>query len=237
MRKKLLPLLLLLLGLAANAQQPTPAEWRAGEIVNRSQINDQNLDDYFCALPISDDIFARIWQKSFKADCTTPREDLRYLRVLHANKDGLPQRGELICNKAIAADLLAIFRQLYTAGYRIEKMLLVDNYNADDEASMADNNTSCFNFRRIAGSKTLSYHSRGLAIDINPLTNPCLYPRTGKVSPANGKRFAFNRTNRKKQALRFIDTNDLCYKLFTERGFTWGGSWSSPKDFQHFEKR
>ena len=24
-----------------------------------------------------------------------------------------------------------------------------------------------------------------------------------------------------------IDENDLCYKLFTEHGFTWGGNWNS----------
>ena len=32
-----------------------------------------------------------------------------------------------------------------------------------------------------------------------------------------------------------IDTNDLCYRLFIEAGFEWGGAWKSCKDFQHFE--
>ena len=31
------------------------------------------------------------------------------------------------------------------------------------------------------------------------------------------------------------DHNDLCYKLFIEEGFEWGGDWTSCKDFQHFE--
>ena len=32
-----------------------------------------------------------------------------------------------------------------------------------------------------------------------------------------------------------IDHDDLAFKLFTERGFEWGGDWTSCKDFQHFE--
>ena len=210
---------------------------RAGTVLKAADIDKDNLSQYFTAQPISDSVFARIWLKSFKRDCTTKREDLRYLQVLHVNKDGLPQIGELICNKAIASDLLDIFRQLYLSGYRIEKMLLIDNYNADDEASMADNNTSCFNFRTIAGSNQPSLHGRGLAIDINPLHNPCLNKRTGLVQPANGKRHAYHRTNRASQPIRFIDRDDLCYKLFTQHGFFWGGSWRTVHDYQHFEKK
>ena len=33
-----------------------------------------------------------------------------------------------------------------------------------------------------------------------------------------------------------IDRNDLCYRLFVKHGFTWGGSWRSLKDYQHFER-
>ena len=32
-----------------------------------------------------------------------------------------------------------------------------------------------------------------------------------------------------------IDHNDLCFRLFTEAGFEWGGDWTTCKDFQHFE--
>ena len=214
-----------------------PAQWEPGKVLSPETVSREGLDTYFCSEPISDAVFARIWLKSFKRDCTTPRESLRYLRLLHVNKDGRPQTGELICNKAIASDLLDIFRQLYTAGYRIEKIRLVDEYNADDEASMTDNNTSCFNFRRINGSKTLSRHSTGMAIDINPLYNPCLNVKSGLAEPAAGKSYARSRKNKQGQTICFIDTRDLCYKLFIAHGFIWGGNWPNPKDYQHFEKR
>lgn len=190
----------------------------------------------FQSLPISDSIFSRIWQKSYKKDCSIPRSELRYLKVLHCDKDGNTQQGELICHQSIAKDLLEIFESLYKNGYRIERMKLIDDYNADDETSMRANNTSCFNFRKVTGSTTLSKHSRGMAIDINPLVNPCLNLRSGKVEPTTGKPYAYNRKNSSSSALQMIDRNDLCYKLFIQHGFRWGGAWKTKKDYQHFEK-
>ncbi len=106
----------------------------------------------FTSEEISDDIFNRINGISYGADCTIPREDLRYLQVSYVGFDGESHVGEIICNKAISEDLLDIFEQLYDAKYEIERIELVDNYNGDDEASMEANNSSCFNFRLIAGT-------------------------------------------------------------------------------------
>ena len=92
--------------------------------------------------------------------------------MLHKDFNGDTQEGELICNAYIAADLIDIFMKLYNAGYQIEKIRLVDEYNADDESSMRDNNSSCFNFRFISHTKVISKHGLGLAVDINTLYNP-----------------------------------------------------------------
>ena len=32
-----------------------------------------------------------------------------------------------------------------------------------------------------------------------------------------------------------IEKGDLCYRLFAEHGFEWGGDWGDRKDYQHFE--
>lgn len=189
----------------------------------------------FTISPITDEIFARIKGKSFGSDCTIPRSSLRYLQVLHYDGRDSVRIGELICNKAIAPKLIDIFRKLYHARYPIEKMRLIDDYNADDEASMADNNTSCFNFRKVEGSKNLSNHARGMAIDLNPLYNPFVRKRangTLHVSPENGRPYA-NRTTQSPYPL--INTSDLAYRLFTKAGFRWGGNWRSYKDYQHFD--
>ena len=183
---------------------------------------------------IDDDIFARIKGKSYKDGCPVPLEDLRYLAIAHYDGDGNVKRGELICNRAIADDLLDIFRALFEAQYPIESVRLIDEFDADDIRSMQANNTSCFNFRPIAGSTKLSKHALGLAIDINPLYNP--YVKAGNkgliVSPPEGRPYA----DRKGDFEYKIDETDLCYLLFREHGFEWGGSWRSLKDYQHFEK-
>lgn len=95
-------------------------------------------------------------------------DDLRYVHIRHYDFEGNPAEGELICNKAIAQDLTEIFYELYCNEYQLEKVLLIDEYDGDDLASMEDNNTSCFNYRPVEGTSSLSKHALGLAIDINP---------------------------------------------------------------------
>ena len=199
--------------------------------------------DSFTILQIPDSIFQHMEGKSFAKGCTTERSELRYLRVLHYDEQGKVQRGELVCNKAIAQDLIDIFRELYRQHYVIARMRLIDEYDADDQRSMTDNNTSCFNFRFVSGTKTVSKHGKGMAIDINPLYNPYVRVRNGKtiVEPLAGEPYASGRDAGKKAGKlkgykQMIDRNDLCYKLFIQHGFRWGGAWRSSKDYQHFEK-
>ena len=184
---------------------------------------------------LSDAVFQRMQGRSFPEGCAMSRSDLRYLQVLHYDLDGEVRQGELVCNKAIADDLMDIFRQLYKARYPIQRMCLIDDYGADDELSMRDNNTSCFCYRVVEGSKKLSKHAQGMAIDINPLYNPCVRTRrdgSRLVQPATGAKY----TNRKRTFPYKITTDDLAYRLFKEHGFTWGGAWRTVKDYQHFEK-
>ena len=203
-------------------------EWQAGSVVTDADVEGYGLERCFAACPISDKVFARMKGKSYKS--------LRYVKVLHRNAMGQTQLGELVCHRDIAADLVSIFRTLYQANYPIERMVLIDNYNAEDEPSMLANNTSCFNYRYIAGSKRLSNHSSGRAIDINPLYNPYVYHNAkGKliVSPMKAKAYA----NRHATFPYKIDKSDLCYREFIKHGFIWGGSWKRRIDYQHFEKR
>lgn len=210
-------------------------EWHAGAVVDGNTIKAYGIDRCFAQQNISDRLFARIHGKSFKTNCTVPRSDLRYLRLLHYTADGHTKLGEMICHKDIAADLVDIFRRLYEAHYPIESMRLIDDFAADDIKSMEHNNTSCFNFRVVAGSSKLSNHSRGKAVDLNPLYNPYVKRRangTYKVSPEAGREYS----DRSKNFKYKIDHNDLAYRLFVQHGFRWGGNYRSLKDYQHFEK-
>lgn len=202
-----------------------------------------SLTEGFYYEPLSDNLRRYITGISYPAADTEEEsealavscDDLRYVHVLHYDFDGNPTEGELICNEYIAQDLLEIFYELYYNEYQIERMVLIDEYDGDDTASMEDNNTSCFNYRVVEGSKSLSKHAYGLAIDINPLYNPYVtYEKDGaeKVSPAAALGYADRSVNFPYK----IDEDDLCCRLFKEHGFIWGGNWNSLKDYQHFQK-
>lgn len=193
----------------------------------------------FSIREISDDLFDRMTGgNTYKKDCIVPREDLRYLLVLHKDKDGKIHQGEMVVHKRIAEDVLEIFEKLYDADYPIERMVLPDNYLADDEAMMRDNNSSCFNFRLISHTDRISKHGLGMAVDINSLYNPyhkivinedgtteeVIEPATGAVYLDRTRDFDYK-----------IEKGDLCYTLFLEKGFEWGGDKTDRKDYQHFE--
>lgn len=201
---------------------------KAGQILTQEQV--ESAGELFAVQPISDSVFQRMKGVSFGAGCTTPREELRYLRLLHRGFDGETHVGELVCHQDLAEDLLEVFRALYEAGYPIEKLRLIDDYKGDDEDSMADNNSSCFNFRTVAGKTELSNHATGRAVDINPLYNPYITPQG--YTPLN----AGDYVDRSRDFPHKIDEEDLCYRLFTQRGFEWGGHWSHAKDYQHFQR-
>lgn len=193
--------------------------------------------DGFYYEPLSDAVKKRITGISYPEEgCTVPYEDLNYVGLLYVDFDGNVQEGELICNRAIAQDMVEIFYELYRNDYRLERVRLVDEYGGDDTLSMEDNNTSCFNYRVVDGTSTLSKHALGCAIDINPFYNPYIvYNKNGSgetyISPKGSEIYA----DRSQDFPYKIDENDLCYKLFTQHGFTWGGNWNSTKDYQHFQ--
>ena len=202
-------------------------------IIALSNKENQIAEKDFYKLEINDEIFKRIDGKSFKKDCTLPREDLRYIHVLHVDINNTKHEGEMICNKYIADTLLKIFKKLYEEKYPIEKMILIDEYDADDETAMEDNDSSCFNFRFISHTTRISKHGLGLAVDINTLYNPYIkvVDNITYIEPKTGEKYV----DRNQSFIYKIEKNDLCYKLFIENGFEWGGDWEDLKDYQHFE--
>jgi len=195
--------------------------------------------DGFSIEPISDAVKARIFGKSYpKIGARISLADLRYLRVLHYDADGKVKKGEIIVNKAIANDVIAVFKELYKIKYPIESMKLIDEYDAVDEISMRHNNTSGFCYRVVKGSNSLSKHSRGMAVDINPLFNPCFSVdltgktayKKGTLQPANAEKYV-DRTKKYPYTL----TAEVI-AIFKKYGFRWGGDWRTKKDYQHFEK-
>ncbi|MDM8129780.1 M15 family metallopeptidase, partial [Paraclostridium benzoelyticum] len=179
---------------------------------------------------IPDNIYEKMIGNSIPDKDFVDKNSLDYLKITYYGFDNKLHIGDMVVSKEVSKEVIEIFKELYENKYPIEKISLIDNYGADDELSMSANNTSSFCYRVVDGSKVLSNHSKGLAIDINPLINPMV--KNGDVSPRKGQDYIERNENVK----GMITKGDACYNAFTKRGWTWGGEWSNLKDYQHFEK-
>ena len=209
--------------------------WKAGKSVG-CELCGEYRSLAFTHVPVEGELVGRIMHVSWQPGKSITLDKLRYLRIPHwTDVNGDVTLGEMICNAAVAEDLIDVFKILFEHHYPIGKMRLVDEYGGDDDASMRDNNSSCFNHRSVQWSgNVLSKHAQGLAVDINPLYNPLVRVRDGlmRVSPAEGLKYA----DRSVPSLYRIRSGDLVCRTFASHGFRWGGDWSSSKDYQHFEK-
>jgi len=165
---------------------------------------------------------------SWREGCPVPIEDLRYVTLSHYDFEGRIQTGELIVHKDVADGIVAAFAELFEQKFPIARMELVDNYGADDNASMQANNTSAFNCRAVTGGSRWSEHAFGTALDINPLMNP--YVKGNMVYPSEAAAFA----DRHEGIVGGIYAGDATVTALGDQGWKWGGYWSSSKDYQHF---
>lgn len=157
-------------------------------------------------------------------------EPLSLLSLSFIGMNGEHNQGELIVHADLAYEVVEIFKEIYECNFPIEKMRTIDYYNCNDKESMEDNNTSAFNYRLISGSRKLSDHSYGRAIDINPLLNP--FVKRSTVEPEAGEKY-IDRNNFQDG---MIIQNDCVIRSFKKRGWEWGGDWKYAKDYQHFYK-
>lgn len=172
--------------------------------------------------------YANAVLKDLPKDCPKEvRENQVLLNVYYYGFDGKLHEGQLVTQKHLAQDLEDIFVLAYKIKFPFQKVIPISKYEGSDEKSMADNNTSSFNFRNIAGRDKVSNHGKGFAIDINPRQNPCISKDNG-VSPP-GCRYNPNVSGA-------LNENHPLVKKFKDLGWRWGGNWKDPRDYQHFER-
>ena len=193
-------------------------------------------DDYpitpiFTSEPLPPHIIDQITGVTFHETTPFGYDYLTYLTVTHVNFEGESVIGHLIVAADIGYEVLDIFREIYEACFPIHSIMLIDYFEASDYLSMAANNSHAFNFRYIAGTNIISRHGFGIAIDINPIQNP--YIRGDTIWPAAGAAYL----DRSYVRPGMIVPGDAVYTAFISRGWIWGGYWTSPRDYHHFERR
>jgi hypothetical protein len=165
---------------------------------------------------------------SWHRGCPVPISQLRLVTLTYWGFDDRPHDGQLVLNRDAVRPVVSAMRTLYAARFPIRRMVLVDRYGADDNRSMAADNTSAFNCRLVEHSTSWSQHAYGRAVDINPLENPYLLGK--QILPPAGRAY-LNRYQRRKG---MIHAGDAPVRAFAAVGWSWGGSWTSLKDYQHF---
>lgn len=209
---------------------PTPHPFRIDPVTTHAK----SEDFWYC--PLNEAMQSRIIGSTFPLDpkdAPISIDDLRYVSLLYVDFEGETHTGEMVVHRKVADDVLDIFYELYAAEYPLASVKLLDDFGEpfDDNVSMAANNTSAFCCRRVTGKKKFSLHAYGVAIDVNPVQNPYIRPDK-TVAPPNAARYR----DRSLGEPGMIDENDLCYKLFTAHGWSWGGHFKGEKDYQHFSK-
>ena len=194
--------------------------------------------------------------------CPVSKEALSYVWVTHWTPAGDVAVGELVIATAQAANLVRALRDVFAAGYAIERMRPQDFFQGDDQVSMSANNTSAF---RCPRSDQGGEHPLGQAIDINPLHNPFIKPNEKKWNPNTGYEnpppesledanqrytiepvgdwtlaFRVNRTRASKEltprARQILLLESPVVRAFSQIGWSWGGLWNCCADYQHFSK-
>ena len=165
---------------------------------------------------------------SWRAGCPVGPAQLRRVRLLHWGFDRRVHRGTLDVHVSVVPGIVRVFRRLYAARFPIRRMRPVDAYGANDDRSMAADNTSAFNCRFVSGTRRWSMHAYGRAIDVNPVENP--YVSSAGVQPPAGRAFL----NRARVRPGMAVAGGTLVHAFAAAGWAWGGRWASTPDYQHF---
>jgi len=166
--------------------------------------------------------------ETWSPSCPVALADLAYLNVSFRGFDGAAHTGELVVAADRAEDVVSVFRALFAASYPIEEMRLPTTADLDAPPTGDGNNTAALVCRSSRGTTTWSAHAYGLAIDVNPFLNP--YSKGDLVLPERASAYL----DRTRTQAGIVHAGDLVVREFARIGWSWGGSWSSLKDYQHF---
>lgn len=153
--------------------------------------------------------------------------NLCLLEVCYFSFDGKLHQGQLVVHKKLRRDLLDIFTLIRNTGFKVARVIPMVKYGWSDDLSMADNNTSAFNYRFVAGTQRLSLHAAGQAVDINPFRNPVFYKDGVSAPPGASYDLTADGT---------LYGESPIVQAFQSKGWRWGGNFESVRDYHHFER-
>jgi hypothetical protein len=177
--------------------------------------------------PLSAAEQARMTGRSWKEGCPVPLGDLVAIRLDYVGFDHAVHDGVLVVHRRLAKEVVEVFHALFDAGCQIERMQPYEDFPIGEYA--AHNDTVGFYCRPAQDDpNTFSWHAYGVAIDLNPRTNPYHDPRGWWPKGSDGER--------ERSAPGLISARSTAVQIFMAHGWAWGGLENSAPDYMHFGK-
>ena len=201
------------------------------ELLNRSFASQDSLPAptssqfEFTISPLEGDPLNR---STYRDGCPVEAENLSYLQMSFWGFDGVTHTGEMIVHRDYDEQVVQVFKSLFDVRFPIEEMRLATPADLEAEPTGDTNNTSAYVCRSVTGGSRWSDHALGTALDINPFHNP--YQRGELVLPELAEAYM----DRSTLQPGMISDDDVVVSAFAEIGWSWGGRWSTLKDYQHF---
>ncbi|MFL6159259.1 MAG: M15 family metallopeptidase [Marmoricola sp.] len=173
---------------------------------------------------------AVIARSTWAPGCPVAADELTWVRLAFWGFDDRRHFGELLVNAGAAADLVKVFARLYADRFPIEEMRISTKEEQTAAPTGDGNDTGSFNCRPVRGATTYSQHAYGLAVDVDPFQNP--YVKGDLVLPELAGAY----TDRSRRWPGMILAGGPVVRAFASIGWTWGGTWHSLKDLQHFSQ-
>lgn len=210
---------------------------KAGNALDKVRVtnfSDEELRSLFYTSPLTEEQIQKMQGTTLSdTNAYTSADDLSYVRVLYRDFNGDSRIGELAVSKEIAEEMADIFYDLYIHQYPIGKMTLADGYAGSENSNMEANNTFGLLIDDPADPEKNALNT-GWSVYINPLYNPKVteLDNNVKVTPEAGYPY-ISRTVMKEH---MINKDDYAYKLFTSKGYRWGGDSKATQSYGVFWK-
>jgi hypothetical protein len=210
-------------------QQPTPPELRDRRFTLPDSLPELPGSGFASTIthPAPAEVIAR---STWAPGCPVKAGDLAWIRLTFWGFDARRHTGELLANSSAAAGLVTVFHHLYDDRFPIEQMKITAKAEQNAAPTGDGNDTGSFNCRPVRGGTSYSQHAYGLAVDVNPFQNP--YEKGDLVLPELAGAYTDRSWNRPGMIL----PGGPVVRAFANIGWTWGGSWHSLKDLQHFSQ-
>lgn len=171
-----------------------------------------------------------IARSSWVTGCPVAAEDLAWVRLTFWGFDAQRHTGELLVHRAVAQDIVDVFRVLYRQRFPQEQVGIVRAYDPDAPSTGDGNGTGSFVCRPSTGASYFSQHAYGLAIDVNSFQNP--YAKGAVVLPELASAYLA----RDRVRAGMITADGPVVDAFAAIGWEWGGAWRQSKDYMHFSQ-